>query len=113
MWQSFQLILQRLVASEVGISSYIQRHFHWSDNCLYVEDHPQLLDPSTAQVFLGKKDFIVDATRVREYLESHGAVLEENLHWSEEGGHGAALRGEGLEAVIRFASQGLVPRSDD
>jgi hypothetical protein len=98
-----------LISSELGISNYIQRHFHWSDNCLYIDDHPELLDPSVAQFFLGNKDVMVDAPRVREYLESYGASLGANINWNEDAGHGKALKKESLVRALTFVGTGVMP----
>lgn len=107
MSKPFQLIMQNLVSTELGISFYIQRHFHWSDNYLLVDDHPDLLDPTKTQYFLGRQDVIVDAVRVREYLEGHGVRVGVNLTWDEDGGHSKALLGDSVLRVLNFAGRGV------
>lgn len=62
-----------------------------------------MLDPSTTQYFLGGKDEIVDAVRVKEYLENHGVAVGVNLNWADAGGHGKALKGASLLSILNFA----------
>lgn len=67
--KAIELGLYYFVASEVGIANYIQRHFNWCDNTLFVEEIPNAREVSRSAIFLGGEDVIVDATRARRYLE--------------------------------------------
>ncbi|WWD04281.1 hypothetical protein V865_002349 [Kwoniella europaea PYCC6329] len=101
---ALELLLYYFIASEVGIANYIQRHFDWADNTLFFEDIPNATDPSRTAFFLGGQDLIVDAARVRRYLERHGVT--NGLHWDPLGGHGDGLNGEARDRVIMFAGTG-------
>jgi hypothetical protein len=90
--------MQKLVTTELGASFYIQRHFHWSDDHLLIEDHAYLLDPVRCH-----KDVLVDAVTVREYLESHGVRSGVNLTWDGEGGHSSALKSGKIDQALRWA----------
>jgi hypothetical protein len=67
--KAIELALYYFVASEVGIANYIQRHFNWCDNTLFVEEIPNAREATRSAFFLGGQDIIVDAERVRRYLE--------------------------------------------
>lgn len=97
--------MKKLISNEIGISFYIQRHFHWSDNILFLDQHPELLDPKTTQFFLGGADEVINAGRIKQYLKDHGAEVGVDLHRDVRGIHGQALTGDGFEKVLRSAGQ--------
>lgn len=72
---ALELLLYYFVASEVGIANYIQRHFNWCDNTLFIEDIPNATTAHMAAYFLGGKDIIIDAARTRRYLEKSKGYL--------------------------------------
>lgn len=74
--KAIELALYYFVASEVGIANYIQRHFNWCDNTLFVEEIPNAREAVRSAFFLGGKDIIVDAERVRRYLERSESKTE-------------------------------------
>lgn len=127
--KAIELALYYFVASEVGIANYIQRHFNWSDNTLFIEEIPNAHDATRTAFFLAGKDVIVDAERLRRYLESresdlHGKIIlmadgvRRGLHWDAAGGHGDGLLGEVRDRIIMYISTGSTcgwqdrPRSD-
>lgn len=65
---AIELALYYFIASEVGIANYIQRHFFWCDNTLFVEEIPNAREMTRSAFLLGGKDVIVDMHRVRRYL---------------------------------------------
>ncbi|WVR08179.1 hypothetical protein IAU60_005225 [Kwoniella sp. DSM 27419] len=101
---SLELLLYYFIASEVGIAHYIQRHFDWADNTLFFDEIPNALDPSRTAFFLGGQDIIIDAARVRRYLERHGVT--NGIHWDADGGHGDGLNGSARDRVVMFAGTG-------
>nr|VWO95213.1 Cellulose-growth-specific protein [Ganoderma boninense] len=76
-------------AMELGVANFLQRHFDWSSNSLWYEEIPNAKDPKRTMFFLGGKDTIIDADRVRRYLSSHG--VRKNLRFDPDGHHGEAL----------------------
>ncbi|BEJ15990.1 hypothetical protein CspHIS471_0505950 [Cutaneotrichosporon sp. HIS471] len=102
--KAIELALYYFVASEVGIANYIQRHFNWCDNTLFVEEIPNAREASRSAIFLGGEDVIVDATRVRRYLERNGATR--GLHWDADAGHGDGLIGEARNRVVMYVGTG-------
>lgn len=101
-----ELALHYLIASEIGIAHYIQRHFDWADNTLFLQDIAGIKEQGRFHVFLGGRDIIVDAARVRRHLQGYGVKDGMGLTWSAEAGHGESLAGKGLDRVIRFAGTG-------
>ncbi|RXK38174.1 hypothetical protein M231_04548 [Tremella mesenterica] len=101
---AMELLLQYFVASEAGIANYIQRHFDWAENTLFIDEIPHAGDPTKTAFFLGGKDMIIDAMRVRKYLERNG--IKEGLHWDPQGGHGDGLVGEARDRVVMFTGTG-------
>ncbi|KAI0638154.1 hypothetical protein C8Q77DRAFT_414283 [Trametes polyzona] len=83
------LVIKYFVGTELGVANFLQRHFDWSSNCLWYEEIPNARDPKKTMFFLGGKDSIIDATRVRRYLTSHG--VRKGLHFDPDGRHGQAL----------------------
>ncbi|KAL1946843.1 hypothetical protein VTO73DRAFT_14947 [Trametes versicolor] len=83
------LIIKYFVGTELGVANFLQRHFDWSSNCLWYEEIPNARDPKKTLFVLGGKDSIIDATRVRRYLTSHG--IRKGLRFDPDGHHGQAL----------------------
>ncbi|KAH9899903.1 hypothetical protein C8Q73DRAFT_743742 [Cubamyces lactineus] len=83
------LVIKYFVGTELGVANFLQRHFDWSANCLWYEEIPDARDPRKTMFFLGGKDSIIDATRVKRYLTSHG--IRKGLWFDPEGRHGQAL----------------------
>ncbi|KAF5387765.1 hypothetical protein D9615_000475 [Tricholomella constricta] len=54
-----ELLMHYFVATELGVSNVVQRHFDWASNTLYFEEIPNACDPSKAFFLLGGKDSIV------------------------------------------------------
>jgi len=67
--QALELLLYYFIAAEVGTANYIQRNFDWAENTLFADEIPNLLDSHKTAFFLGAQDIIIDARRVRRYLE--------------------------------------------
>ncbi|KAK7695883.1 hypothetical protein QCA50_000521 [Cerrena zonata] len=97
-----ELIMKYFVGTELGVANFLQRHFDWSSNCLWYEEIPHAKDPAKARFFLGGKDDIVDAARVKRYLTSHG--IKKGLWFDPDGRHGQALLagGEGHKEILRW-----------
>jgi hypothetical protein len=106
--QALELLLYYFIATELGTSNYIQRHFDWADNALFLDEIPHISNGDLCQIFLGAKDIIVDAKRVRRYLENHGVKVGEGVWWDENGGHGDGLSGESKDRVVSFVGTGHV-----
>lgn len=134
--KAIELALYYFVASEVGIANYIQRHFNWCDNTLFVEEIPNAREATKSAFFLGGRDIIVDAERVRRYLERSelswgirqgrarrppcvqlakmqgvGGTLTPDgvtrgLHWDADAGHGDGLLGEARDRVVMYVGTG-------
>ncbi|KAI0832383.1 hypothetical protein BC628DRAFT_1310286 [Trametes gibbosa] len=85
----FDLIVKYFVGTELGVANFLQRHFDWSANCLWYEEIPNARDPTKTIFFLGGKDSIIDSTRVRRYLTSHG--VRKGIRFDPDGHHGQAL----------------------
>ncbi|KAI0677587.1 hypothetical protein C8Q78DRAFT_960231 [Trametes maxima] len=83
------LVIKYFVGTELGVANFLQRHFDWSANCLWYEQIPHARDPQKTMFFLGGKDSIIDATRVKRYLTSHG--VRKGLWFDPDGRHGQAL----------------------
>ncbi|ORY34890.1 hypothetical protein BCR39DRAFT_515410 [Naematelia encephala] len=101
---ALELLLYYFIASEIGIAHYIQRHFDWADNTLFVDEIPHASDPSKTAFFLGGRDLIIDATRVRRYLDAHG--VKASVHWDDNAGHGDGLAGAARDRVVMFVGTG-------
>lgn len=76
--EALELLLDYFVATEVGIANYIQRHFNWCDNTLFIEEIPNATDPTKTAFFLGGQDIIIDAGVSAVVPASRRSV--ENLH---------------------------------
>lgn len=100
-----ELMMKYFVGMELGVANYLQRHFDWSSNSLWYEEIPNARDPSKTMFFLGGKDAIVSAERVRRYLSSHG--VRKGLWYDPDGRHGQALLpgSPGHHAVIEWLQQ--------
>ncbi|TBU32806.1 hypothetical protein BD311DRAFT_686062 [Dichomitus squalens] len=83
------LIIKYFVGTELGVANFLQRHFDWSSNSLWYEEIPNAKNPKKTMFFLGGKDSIIDANRVKRYLTSHG--VRKNLRFDPSGHHGEAL----------------------
>ncbi|KAI0375603.1 hypothetical protein BV20DRAFT_959597 [Pilatotrama ljubarskyi] len=83
------LVIKYFVGTELGVANFLQRHFDWSSNCLWYEEIPNARDHKKTMFVLGGKDSIIDATRVKRYLTSHG--VRKGLRFDPEGHHGQAL----------------------
>ncbi|WVQ96095.1 hypothetical protein IAU59_003196 [Kwoniella sp. CBS 9459] len=101
---ALELLLYYFIACEVGIANYISRYFDWADNTLFFDEIPNATDPTKTAFFLGAKDIIIDAARVRRYLERHGVTT--GIHWDPLGGHGDGLGGSSRDRVVMFAGTG-------
>ncbi|ODO00734.1 hypothetical protein L198_03060 [Cryptococcus wingfieldii CBS 7118] len=101
---ALELLLYYFIASEVGIANYIQRHFDWSENTLFLEEIPFAKDPRKTAFFLGGHDMIIDAARVRKYLERQGVTS--GLHWDATAGHGDGLAGVSRDRVVMYVGTG-------
>ncbi|WWC65979.1 uncharacterized protein I303_108601 [Kwoniella dejecticola CBS 10117] len=101
---ALELLLYYFIASEVGIANYISRYFDWADNTLFFDEIPGGADSHRTAFFLGGTDMIIDAARVRRYLERHGVT--NGLHWDAQAGHGDGLNGSARDRVIMFAGTG-------
>lgn len=97
-----ELVMKYFVGMELGVANFLQRHFDWSANALWYEQIPNARDPSKTMFFLGGKDAIVDASRVKRYLTSHG--IRKGLWYDPNGRHGQALLagGAGHVAILRW-----------
>ncbi|KAF8165274.1 hypothetical protein B0H34DRAFT_649014 [Crassisporium funariophilum] len=100
-----ELLMRYFVASEIGVSNLLQRHFCWTSNSLWFEEIPNPTDPTKTFFLMGGKDDIVHTERVKRYLTSHG--VRENLWFNQTGKHGEALTtgGEGLNKVLQWLSE--------
>ncbi|KAF9446937.1 hypothetical protein P691DRAFT_761187 [Macrolepiota fuliginosa MF-IS2] len=85
----FELVMRYFVGSEIGVANLLQRHFDWVSNTLWYEEIPNARDPSKTMYFLGGKDDILNADRIKQYLASHG--IKKGLWYDPEGRHGQAL----------------------
>ncbi|WVQ79387.1 hypothetical protein IAT38_001484 [Cryptococcus sp. DSM 104549] len=101
---ALELLLYYFIASEVGIANYIQRNFDWTENTLFFNEIPNATDPSKTAFFLGGHDIIIDAARVRKYLERHGVTT--GLHWDPLAGHGDGLAGASRDRVVMYVGTG-------
>ncbi|WVO13818.1 hypothetical protein L204_101441 [Cryptococcus depauperatus] len=101
---ALELLLYYFIASEIGIANYIQRHFDWAENTLFIDEIPNATNSSKTAFFLGGHDIIIDAARVRKYLERNGVTT--GLHWDEKAGHGDGLSGDSRDRVVMFSGTG-------
>jgi len=98
-----ELIIKFFVGTELGVANFLQRHFDWYANSLWYEEIPNARDPSKTMYFLGGRDDIVNAYRVKRYLTSHG--IRKGLWFDPEGRHGQAMMFAGQEAIFRWVLQ--------
>lgn len=88
------ILMRYFVGEEIGIATMLQRYFDWSANILWFEEIPNALSNRDTCFFISEKDAILNAGRVRRYLEDHGVKpVQEggNLHYMEGLAHGEAL----------------------
>ncbi|KAL7413145.1 hypothetical protein BDY24DRAFT_390719 [Mrakia frigida] len=97
---AIELLMSFFIGSELGIANTISRNFDWSSNTLFFEDIVNGTDASRTAFFLGGRDAIVHAERVKHYLEHHG--VSKGLHYDPRGSHGEALLGKTLDKVLRW-----------
>ena len=57
-----QLLIRYFVATELGVSNLLQRHFDWLDNSLWFDEIPNARDSRKNVFVLGGKDSIVNAS---------------------------------------------------
>lgn len=77
-----QGLVKYFASTELYISYYISRHFHWFQTALYVAPNnvphhthaytSSIVMPKNTKVFLSEKDNIIDSMRVDTYLNHHG-----------------------------------------
>ncbi|WWC73569.1 uncharacterized protein I206_107541 [Kwoniella pini CBS 10737] len=101
---AMELLLYYFIACELGIANYISRNFDWADNTLFFDEIPEATDAHKTAFFLGGQDMIIDAARVRRYLERHGVT--NGIHWDPLAGHGDGLGGSARDRVVMFAGTG-------
>ncbi|WWD20201.1 hypothetical protein CI109_104677 [Kwoniella shandongensis] len=101
---ALELLLYYFIACEVGIANYIQRNFDWTENTLFFDEIPNATDPTKTAFFLGGHDIIIDASRVRRYLERHGVT--NGIHWDQNAGHGDGLAGSSRDRVVMYVGTG-------
>ena len=56
-----ELVLRYFVATELGVSCLLQRHFNWLYNTLWFEEIPNARDSHRSLYLLGGKDSILDS----------------------------------------------------
>jgi len=94
-----ELIMRYFVSTELGVANLLQRHFDWSANALWYEDIPNARDASKSLFVVGGRDSIMNANRVKRYLNSHG--VRKGLVFEPNGTHGQALhRGQACHSKI-------------
>ncbi|KAI0773436.1 hypothetical protein BC629DRAFT_1583095 [Irpex lacteus] len=100
-----ELVMKFFVGTELGVANFLQRHFDWNANALWYEQIPNARDPHRTRFFLGGKDAIVDAGRVKRYLTSHG--VRDGLWFDPDGHHGQALLsgGKGHTEILRWLAE--------
>ncbi|KAF8076473.1 hypothetical protein FPV67DRAFT_1406656 [Lyophyllum atratum] len=84
-----ELMMHYFVATELGVSNLLQRHFSWASNTLWYEEIPNARDPTKAFFLLGGKDTLINSERVKRYLTSHG--IKQGIWYDPNGHHGQAL----------------------
>ncbi|OSX60266.1 hypothetical protein POSPLADRAFT_1182745 [Postia placenta MAD-698-R-SB12] len=84
-----ELVIKYFVGTELGVANFLQRHFDWNANSLWYEEIPNPRDPKKTKFFLGGRDDIANAKRVRRYLTSHG--IRKGLWYDPNGRHGQAM----------------------
>ncbi|KAI0938058.1 hypothetical protein AcV7_003357 [Taiwanofungus camphoratus] len=104
-----ELVIKYFVGSELGVANFLQRHFDWNANSLWYEEIPSARDPTKTMFFLGGKDDIVNAGRVKRYLTSHG--VRKGLWFDPHGRHGQAMLpgSPGQREVFRWLLQSEQP----
>jgi len=100
-----ELVIKYFVGTELGVANYLQRHFDWYANSLWYEEIPNARDSSKTMFFLGGKDDIVNAQRVKRYLTSHG--IRKGLWYDPNGRHGQAMLygSPGQKEIFRWLLQ--------
>ncbi|KAH9951617.1 hypothetical protein B0H21DRAFT_874266 [Amylocystis lapponica] len=100
-----ELIIKYFVGSELGTVNFLQRHFDWCSNSLWYEEIPSARDPSKTMFFLGGKDNIISAERVKRYLTSHG--VRKGLWYDPHGRHGQAMfpNSPGYKEIMRWLQE--------
>ncbi|CCM03181.1 uncharacterized protein FIBRA_05303 [Fibroporia radiculosa] len=100
-----ELIIKYFVGTELGVVNFLQRHFDWYANSLWYEEIPNARDPSKTMFFLGGKDDILDASRVKRYLTSHG--IRKGIWYDPNGRHGQAMLSgsPGHKEILRWLQQ--------
>lgn len=101
---ALELLLHYFIASEVGVANTIQRHFDWSENTLFHDQIPNADDPTKTMYLIGGEDIIIDAYRVKKYLENHG--IREGVRFDPRKGHGDGLDGPALRHVTAWLATG-------
>lgn len=84
------LLMRYLIATEIGTSNTLQRHFDWASNGLFFDQIPNARDVQKTLYVVAGKDGILNAKRVRRYLTSHG--VQDAMHFDERARHGDALK---------------------
>ncbi|KAI0750717.1 hypothetical protein C8Q80DRAFT_1153583 [Daedaleopsis nitida] len=97
-----ELVVRYFVGTELGVANFLRRHFDWSSKALWYEDIPHARDSAKTIFFLGGKDTIIDAHRVKRYLSSHG--VRKGLRFDPAAHHGEALlsRSPFYEEILRW-----------
>ncbi|RCI05517.1 hypothetical protein CU098_013428 [Rhizopus stolonifer] len=76
-----QSLVKYFASTELYISYYISRHFHWFQTALFVKPNvahyqhsytTSVKMPENTKIFLSEKDNIIDSMRVDTYLNRHG-----------------------------------------
>jgi len=100
-----ELLMRFFVGTELGVANLLRRNFDWSSNALWYEEIPNARDTTKTFFLLGGKDDIINASRVKKYLTSHG--LGKNIWFDPTGRHGQALlsKSAGHTAVMRWLQQ--------
>ncbi|KAF5333481.1 hypothetical protein D9611_002449 [Ephemerocybe angulata] len=100
-----ELLMKYFVGTELGVANLLQRHFDWVSNSLWYEEIPNARDISKTLFVLGGKDAIIDSSRVKKYLTSHG--IRKNLCYDPDAKHGQALMsgGPGHTAIFQWLQE--------
>ncbi|GAA5925007.1 uncharacterized protein JCM15063_005790 [Sporobolomyces koalae] len=73
-----EYLMRYFVSRELGIAVMLSRTFEWTSNLLFPCEIPNVSDPSKSAVFLASNDSILNAERVKTYLERNGFQKETN-----------------------------------
>jgi hypothetical protein len=93
----------------------LHRAFNWSSNLLFPTEIPNLHSPYHSAFYLAGRDSILNASRVRTYLKSHGIKeVKKGMNVGKEGGlklyaakaHGESLigRGRAFEQIMSWVT---------